>query len=105
MKATPPMTRATVDEANDTNDAHNWWSYLSMFTCRRARVGPSDGSGVDVNCKGSLGDQSSVCSVGDSQKKGGVVIRKESAETQEHVSCQDTEVDDDKNLEGVLSRL
>ena len=67
-----------------------------------AEGGFSDGSRVDVNCKGTLADQSSVSSAGVSQKKKRkTVVRKESAETQDYVSCQDTEVDDDKSLEDV----
>ena len=44
-------------------------------------------SGVDVNCDGSFGDQSSVSSTRASQKKKKAVVRKESADTQECESC------------------
>ena len=55
--------------------------------------------GIDVNCKGSLGNQSSGSSAGASQKKRKAVIRKDSAETQGYVSCQDMEVYDDQSFE------
>ena len=47
---------------------------------------------------GSLEDQSSVSSAGASQKQRTTVVRKESVETQEYVSCQDMEVDSDESL-------
>ena len=59
----------------------------------------ADGSGVDVDGKGTWKDRSSMCSVGASQKKRKAVISKESAETLDFVSCQDMEVDRNKSLE------
>ena len=59
---------------------------------------------------GWLVDQSSVSSAGASQKKRKAVLRKESAETQEYesclqtqdyVSCQDMEEDDNKSLQAM----
>ena len=52
---------------------------------------------MDVNRKGSLGDQDSVSR----KKKRKAVMRKESAETQDYVSCHDMEVDNDKSQEEV----
>ena len=65
----------------------------------RAEVGLSDGSRVDVNCQGTLGEQSSLSSAGARKKKGKTEIRKASAETRDHVSCVVLDVDGDKSLE------
>ena len=42
-----------------------------------------------------------MSSAGSRRKRGKEVIRKESAETQDYVSCQDVEVDNDKCVEEV----
>ena len=65
-----------------------------------AELGHSNVPEVDVNWKGTREDQNSACSVEDSQKmKERAAMRKESAETQDDVSCQDMEVDENKSLE------
>ena len=96
--------RRTIAEEWRVSDAARGkvtWMAASGARSSGARVGPSDGSRVDVNCMGSLRERSSVSSVGASQQKRTAVIRKESAQTQDYVSCHDMEVDDDKSLEDI----
>ena len=50
--------------------------------------GLSDVSRVDFDCMGTLDDRNFASSAGASQKKRKAVIRKESVETQDYVSCQ-----------------
>ena len=87
-----------------------WWICREMvITCEAAseaqssRTGarPFDGSGVDVNCKCLLKNQCSSSSAEASQKKRKAVTRKEVAKTQDNMSCQDMEADNDKSLEDV----
>ena len=55
-----------------------------------------DALGVGLNQRASLGDQSSVSSAGGAQKKRKAVVRRVSADTQECESCQQNDVDVDK---------
>ena len=75
------------------------WKAASAARGFKAEVGHSDVLEVDVNWKATRKDQSFECSVENSQKKKRGALRKETAETQDCVSCQDMEVDDNKSLE------
>ena len=57
------------------------------------------GQGLTSTGRARWVDQGSMSSAGGSQKKRKAVVRKESAETHDYTSCQDTEVDNDKSLE------
>ena len=59
--------------------------------------------GVGVDQRASLGDQSSMSSAGGSQIKKKAEVRKESADAQECASCQqnDMDVDRDENKEAL----
>ena len=74
--------------------------HLQLRALRQRSV-PMAGPGFGVNRKGSLGDQSSMCSAGGLQQKRKAFVRKESAETQDDESCQqnDVEVDEHNSLE------
>ena len=71
---------------------------------KNAEIGSSGESGVGVNPKGSLESQGSENSTGGSQKKRKAVVRKESAETQYDMSCQDMKVNN-KSLEELGLKL
>ena len=68
----------------------------------KTEVGLSDVSRVDFDCMGTLDDRNFTSSDGSSQKMRKAVIRKESAETQDYVSCQDMEAEDNNSLEGFI---
>ena len=63
-----------------------------------AEVGRSGVLDVEVNWKG-VGDQGDVCSVEDSQKNMGAVMRKESAETEDYVTASPLMSHFDQNVE------
>ena len=67
----------------------------------KAEVSPSGEPGVGVNRKGRVERRSSMSSAGGSQKRRKSVVREESADTQEYESCQqsDMEVDRDEGME------
>ena len=64
------------------------WKAASQAQSSRAGIVPFVESAVGVNREVSLRDQSSVRNAEASQTKRKAVIRKESAERQEYVSCQ-----------------
>ena len=67
----------------------------------KAEIGPSNVLVVGLNWKGTWEDQGLVQCRRLTEKEKRVVIRKGSAETQDHVTDQDTEVDDNNGLEEI----
>ena len=91
--------RTNVEEwrASDAVDSGVTQKAASGPETPKAEAGHSDLLEVDVNWKGTWENQSSVCSLEDSQKKRRAVMRRESAVPRDHVSGQDICEDDNKS--------
>ena len=87
-------TEAKGPRETDAVRSHVTQKAASGSRSSKAEVGLSDVSGV-VDCTGTFGPQ--VFDPAEEQEIG--VIRKESSETHDNVSCHGMEVDDDKSLE------
>ena len=95
-------TKADEWRVSDAAGGGVTWKAASGAQSSRAGIVPFVESAVGVNRQGWLGDQSSVRNAEASQKKRKAVIRKESAERQDYVSCHDMEVDDDESVEDMV---